>query len=395
MSRIRSASRVNTPHRHLFRDRGLSRDQGLSGDRGRVQRAGHAAVRAASPIRVIGAVLALLLAFSLALAEVAHAQDRAVVRDDAPEAYTVRKGDTLWGIADMFLAQPWLWPEVWDVNPQIDNPHLIFPGDTIYLSYVEGRPRLSLTRGRDVKLTPNMRVTPLDLAIPVIPLDQIGAFLMRHRILEAEELENSAWVVAGAQDHLITANGDTIYGRGNFPDGERAYGIFRSGDVYRDPISLEILGYQAQDIGNAQARSSLDQEAVELEITRVTEEVRITDRLLPIRERILDSFFVPRAPLTEIRDGYMIAVDGGVSQIGTTDIVVLNRGAREGLEVGNVLAIYQAGQLVFDEVARSNVRLPDARAGLAMVFEVYEKASYALVLKANRPLKVMDKVKNP
>ena len=314
------------------------------------------------------------------------AQDVASVRGDAPREYLVREGDTLWGIADMFLEQPWLWPEVWDVNPQIDNPHLIFPGDTIYLSYVEGRPRLSLTRGRDVKLTPNMRVTPLDLAIPLIPLDEIGAFLKRHRILGARELENSAWVVAGAQDHLITANGDTIFGRGNFPDDERGYGIYRSGDVYRDPVTLEILGYQAQDIGNAQARSSLDAEVVELQITRVTEEVRLTDRLLPLEERVLDSTFQPRPPSRPIEDGFMIAVDGGVSQIGTTDIVVINKGAREGLEVGNVLAIYQAGQLVFDQVAR---------AGLAMIFEVEEKASYALVLKANRPLKVMDKVKNP
>ncbi len=295
----------------------------------------------------------------------------------------------------MFLVEPWLWPEVWDVNPQIDNPHLIFPGDTIYLTFVDGQPRLSLTRGKDVKLTPNMRITPLDLAIPVIPLDQIAAFLKRHRILEANELERSAWVVAGGQDHLITANGDIIYGRGFFPEDERAYGIYRSGDLYRDPMTLEILGYQAQDIGNAQALSSLVEEVVELEITRVTEEVRLTDRLLPLEERVLDATFQPRAPDMEIENGFMIAVDGGVTQIGTTDIVVLNKGAREGLEIGHVLAIYQTGQVVFDQVARNNVRLPDSRAGLAMVFEVNEKASYALVLKANRPLKVMDKVKNP
>ncbi|MEM9313026.1 MAG: LysM domain-containing protein [Pseudomonadota bacterium] len=336
----------------------------------------------------------VVLALAFPWGGVAQAQDVAV-HSNAPEAYTVREGDTLWGIADMFLVEPWLWPEVWDVNPQIDNPHLIFPGDTIYLTFVDGAPRLSLTRGRDVKLTPNMRITPLDLAIPVIPLDQIAAFLKRHRILEADELERSAWVVAGGQDHLITANGDIIYGRGFFPEDERAYGIYRSGDLYRDPMTLEILGYQAQDIGNAQALSDLLAEVVELEITRVTEEVRLTDRLLPIEERVLDATFQPRAPDTSIEDGFMIAVDGGVTQIGTTDIVVLNKGFREGLEIGHVLAIYQAGQVVFDEVARSNVRLPDARAGLAMVFEVNEKASYALVLKANRPLKVMDKVKNP
>ncbi|EAQ97575.1 LysM peptidoglycan-binding domain-containing protein [Congregibacter litoralis] len=332
--------------------------------------------------------------FALLLPGLSPAQD-ASVRSDAPESYLVKKGDTLWGIADMFLEEPWLWPEVWDVNPQIDNPHLIFPGDTLYLSYVDGRPRLSLSRGRDVKLTPNMRVTPLDLAIPVIPLDDIDAFLMRHRIIGPEELETSSYVVAGGQEHLITANGDTIYGRGYFPEDERAYGIYRAGDVYRDPLTLEVLGYQAQDIGNAQAKSSLSDPVVELEVTRVTEEVRITDRLLPLDERILDATFQPRAPGVDIEDAFMIAVDGGVTQIGTWDIVVLNKGAREGLEVGHVLAIYQTGEVVFDEVAQTNVSLPDVRAGLTMVFEVAEKASYALVLKSNRPLKVMDKVKNP
>lgn len=345
----------------------------------------------AGPAQLLVAVLLLAL---LAALPQAFAQG-ASIRDGAPREYTVRQGDTLWGIASMFLAEPWLWPEVWDVNPQIDNPHLIYPGDTIYLSYAEDGPRLSLARGRDVKLTPNMRVSPLDRAIPVIPLDQIGAFLKRHRILGLDDLADSAWIVAGGQEHLITANGDIIYGRGNFPEDERAYGIYRAGETYRDPISLEILGYQAQDIGNAQVVSSLRDEIVELEITRVTEEVRLTDRLLPLEERILDSTFQPRAPSQPIEDGFMISVDGGVSQIGTTDIVVINKGAREGLEVGNVLAIYQAGGLVFDQVARNNVRLPDTRAGLAMVFEVVEKASYALVLKANRPLKVMDKVKNP
>ena len=341
---------------------------------------------------ILAVAFAVLLVASFIGSQSALAQS---IRDGAPEAYIVKKGDTLWGIADMFLEEPWLWPEVWDVNPQIDNPHLIFPGDTIYLSYVDGRPVLTLARGRDVKLTPNMRVTPLDLAIPVIPLDQIGAFLMRHRILGVDEFESSAYVVAGGQDHLITANGDTIFGRGYFPDDERAYGIYRSGDIYRDPLTLEILGYQAQDIGNAQAKSSLSDPVVELEITRVTEEVRITDRLLPLEERILDATFQPRAPSAPVEDAFMIAVDGGVSQIGTTDIVVINKGAREGMEVGNVLAIYQTGAIVFDEVARNNVQLPDERAGLAMIFEVAEKASYALVLKANRPLKVMDKVKNP
>ena len=317
------------------------------------------------------------------------------LNEDVPETYIVKKGDTLWGISGMYLREPWMWPELWDVNPQIDNPHLIYPGDELYLVWIDGQPRLRLRRGRDVKLTPNMRVKPLDLAIPTIPLDEIGAFLLRHRILGADELNNSAYIVSGAQGHLISAPGDLVFGRGPFPDGERAYGIYRPGDTYRDPLTDELLGYQAQDIGNAKLLSSNKDEVTELEINRVTEEVRIADRLLPMEERVLDATFQPRAPETTIEDGYMIAVDGGVTQIGTTDIVVLNKGLRDGLEVGHVLAIYQTGELVFDKVAQENVRLPDVRAGLAMVFESFDKASYALVLKSNRPLKVLDKVKNP
>lgn len=334
----------------------------------------------------------MVIGLSMLLALPAHALD---IRDGAPETYVVKDGDSLWRISGLYLEQPWRWPELWDVNPQIDNPHLIFPGDRLTLSWVDGEPRLGVQRSRDVKLTPTMRVSPLDLAIPMIPLDQIGAFLLRHRILSAEDINDSAYIVAGAQGHLVSAAGDSVYGRGRFPDGEPIYGIFRAGEVYRDPLTQEILGYQAQDIGNAQLLGSNRDDVVELEVTRVTEEVRAADRLLPPEERILDATFQPRAPDQEIRDGYMIAVDGGISQIGTTDIVVLNRGARDGLEIGHVLAIYQAGEMVFDEVAGGNVRLPDSRAGLCMVFEVAEKASYALVLKANRVLKVMDKVKNP
>ena len=317
------------------------------------------------------------------------------LNDEAPQTYIVKKGDTLWGISGMFLAEPWLWPELWDVNPQIDNPHLIYPGDELYLVWVDGQPKLRLKRGRDVKLAPNMRVSALDLAIPVIPLDELQAFLQRDRILGPDELNNTAYVVAGAQGHLISAPGDRIFGRGLFPDGDRAYGIYRPGEVYRDPITDEALGYQAQDIGSAQLLSSNKDEVVELEVTRVTEEVRITDRLLPTEDKVIDATFHPRAPNDEIVDGFMIAVDHGVSQIGAWDVVVINRGEREGLEVGHVLAVYQSGQVVHDEIAGDNVALPDVRAGLAMVFEVFEKASYVIVLKTNRPLKVLDKVKNP
>ena len=284
---------------------------------------------------------------------------------------------------------------MWDSNPQIDNPHLIYPGDELYLVWIDGQPKLRMRRGRDVKLQPNMRVSDLDLAIPIIPLDQIGPWLKWSRIVAEGELDGAPYIVAGAQQHLLSAPGDRVYGRGHFPEGERAYGIYRPGAAYFDPITNELLGYQAQDIGNAKLLSSAADAVTELEITRITEEVRISDRLLPMRERIIDATFHPRAPDVEIENGFMIAVPGGVTQIGTTDIVVLNKGERDQLEVGQVLAVYQAGALVFDTVAQDNVQLPDVRAGLAMVFEVFEKASYAIILKSDKPLKVGDKVKNP
>jgi LysM domain len=317
------------------------------------------------------------------------------LNEDVPQTYIVKKGDTLWGISGMYLQEPWLWPELWDVNPQIDNPHLIYPGDELYLVWIDGQPRLRLRRGRDVKLSPTVRVTPLDLAIPAIPLDQIGPWLLGHRILDANSLNHSAYVVAGDQGHLLSAPGDKVYGRGPFPDGERAYGIFRTGDTYVDPITEELLGYQAKDIGNAKMLSSNRAEITELEVTRITEEVRISDRLLPLEERIIDATFHPRAPGTDLTDAYMIAVDGGVTQIGELSIVVINKGKRDGLESGHVVAVYQTGEKIFDKVAKENVQLPDSRAGLAMVFDTFEKASYAIILKASRPLKVMDKVKNP
>ncbi len=326
------------------------------------------------------------------------AQSELELNENPPETYTVKKGDTLWDISGMYLEKPWRWPELWDVNPQIDNPHLIYPGDVLYLVYVDGQPRLRVRRGeggRTVKLTPNMRIEPLDLAIPVIPLDEINPFLKGHRVMSAEELENSAYIVAGAQKHLISAQGDRIFGRGYFEDGERAYGIYRKSEVYYDPITQELLGYQAQDIGNAQLLSSNLDEIVELEVTRVTEEVRITDRLLPMEERVIAATFQPRAPEVEIKNGFMIAVDGGVNQVGPWDIVVINRGKREGLEVGHVLAIYQAGERVYDQVRGDEVTLPDVRAGLLMIFETFDKVSYGVVLKTNRPLAVMDKVRNP
>ncbi len=175
------------------------------------------------------------------------------LNEDVPETYIVKKGDTLWGISGMYLKEPWLWPELWEANPQIDNPHLIYPGDELYLVWVDGKPRLRLNRGRDVKLTPNMRVSPLDLAIPVIPMDQIGPWLINNRVMDANEINNSAYIVAGDERRLISGPGNRIFGRGPFPDGERAYGIYQIGQNYVDPVTQESLGLSGQGCWQCQA----------------------------------------------------------------------------------------------------------------------------------------------
>lgn len=323
--------------------------------------------------------------------------DELVLADNAPEVYIVKKGDTLWGISNMYLRDPWLWPEIWEVNPQVDNPHLIYPGDELYLVWVDGKPRLKVRRGeasRTVKLTPTMRVEPLSLAIPAVSLEQIGAWLKGHRIVELETLDAAPYVVAGEKRHILSAAGDLFYARGAFPEGETGFGIFRRGDIYEDPLTGEVLGVQAMDIGSAVLEEAHDEDITQLEVTRVTEEVRNADRLLPNETRSIDSTFYPRAPDADI-DAFMIAVDGGVSQIGTMDVVAINLGDREGMEAGTVLAIFQTGEEVRDPVTREKIRMPDMRAGLLMVFRTFEKVSYGIVMRSDRPLAVGDRVTNP
>ncbi len=345
-------------------------------------------------MRIITLAGFLLLASLLPLSAIG---DEVRLAEDAPAIYLVKEGDTLWGISNLFLRDPWMWPEIWDVNPQLDNPHLIFPGDQLYLVYVDGQPRLRVRRGqqsRTVKLTPQMRIDPLDSAIPVIPLEKIGAWLAQNRIVEPNVLDAAPYVIAGDQRHLLSSAGDRLYARGSFPEGETGFGIYRGGEVYVDPITQEILGYEAQDIGSARLVGLHDHEIAQLEVTRITEEVRNGDRLLPNESRPIAANFQPHASEEEL-NGLMIAVESGVSQIGTLAIVVINKGARDNVSTGQVMAIYQTGEIVRDVIRGENVQVPDSRAGLLMVFRVYEKMSYGIVLKSSRPLAIMDRVGNP
>lgn len=335
-------------------------------------------------------LLALFGAGFITLAPIA--QDQSPFNDTIPVRYTVKRGDTLWDISGFFLRAPWLWPEIWYVNPQIANPHLTYPGDVIKLVYLDGKPRLTLERNRNVKLTPQIRELPHAEAISAIPLSVVNSFLSRNRVLEGDELDGIPYVVAGSERRLLSGEGDDFYGRGKF-DGANVYGIYRIGEPYKDPETGETLGIRAEDIGSAKVKRVTDGVAT-LNAHRSEGEIRIGDRLLPHEERKLDSVFYPSAPTDEI-NGVIIAVEDGVSQWGRLDVVAINTGARDGLEVGNVLAIHKLGETVRDPVEGDRVKLPDERAGLLMVFRTFDKMSYGLMLEADRPLAVGDRVMNP
>jgi hypothetical protein len=325
------------------------------------------------------------------------------LKDGHPDVYTVVKGDTLWDISGMFLERPWLWPEVWRINPQINNPHLIYPGDKIALVYVEGQPQLVLERGAagrtvratpsdTVSLTPEVRYEPLESAIPTIRLDAIQGFLVNNRIVEPEVLAGAPYVVQGDSERLVLGGGDRLYVRGVLPESE-SFNVVRRGPLYVDPDTNEVLGREATYIGLGQAVAQ-ESDIATMFMTDTREEVQIGDRVLPTEQRRVDSTFFPSAPDGDVR-GQIISVFGGVSQVGQFDVVVINRGEREGMAVGNVLAIYKKGALARDRVANETIRLPSERAGLMMVFRTFEKLSYGLVMITERPLSIFDEVRDP
>ena len=333
-----------------------------------------------------------------------------LLREGHPDSYRVVTGDTLWGIASMFLVEPWLWPEIWHVNPDIENPHLIYPGDEIILKYVGKDPQLSVRRGpgrgyklkpservrygdRYEKLEPRVRIVPLTEAIPAIPLDAIASLMSKGRIVEETTLENAPRILSGRSDRLIFGSGDQFYARGTWKEDTLVYGIFRPGNVYTDPTTQEILGFEAVEVGSAKVIDR-DTDVTRFTITSVREDVRIGDRLMPTEERPVESTFYPTSPSMQIQ-GIILNVLGGVTQVGRYDVVVINRGINSGLDVGNVLAIAQKGGHIMDRFDRRTIELPTERSGILMVFRLFEKIAYGLVLQATEPLRVGDIVRTP
>lgn len=322
------------------------------------------------------------------------------IRPDAPERYVVVKGDTLWDISERFLNTPWLWPEVWQLNPEIANPHLIYPGDIIYLTYdKDGRPRLSVQRGRPtMKLSPTARSSRIDKAIPTIPVDAIHQFLTRGGILTKEQYEQLPYIVAFQDDRIIAATADTAYVRGIEEDNRGGlHSIVRLGKAYRDPSQgNKILGYETIEVGSASLEERGDPST--FTITTSNREVLSGDRVFPTSDDdALENYF-PHAPDKHI-EGLIIAVLDGVSRIGQFHVVAINQGKNAGIEKGHVFTVYQSGRKVRDTYTQNNedreVTLPDTEAGHVLVFRTFEHVSYALVMRARKDIRLHDKIATP
>lgn len=324
------------------------------------------------------------------------------LKDNHPTTYNVSSGDTLWDISNAFLKNPWLWPELWFVNPQIDNPHLIYPGDILRLVYVDGQPYLNVEKGPRVlkfkpgdtiKLTPKARITPIDTVIPAIPLEHIQSFLVNNRVLEKDELNDAPYILAGDEEHIIMGVGSYLYARGDWSENDKAYGVYRRGPTYLDPETKEMLGFAALDLGIVRYESE-EGDIARFKVQSSKEDIRVGDRLLATEQRKVNSTFFPKAPAEEI-DGQIIHVFSGVKNVSLYDVVVINRGSREGVEIGDVLAVFAKGEVVKDRFTQELLKLPDHRRGMMMVFRTFEKTSYGLILKSSAPLSVLDRVKNP
>ncbi|MDP1681526.1 MAG: LysM peptidoglycan-binding domain-containing protein [Burkholderiales bacterium] len=400
-------------------------------------------------LKTIIALLSSCVFFSGAV----FAEEAAQVKEDAPDRYVVVKGDTLWAISGKFLKDPWRWPEIWKLNKEeIKNPHLIYPGDVVVLDRANGELRLvknAKYQGRDFeKRSPQTRVEPTDrAAIPVISPADIGPFLSQPLVIEKDGLESAPRILANEENRVVIGSGNRAYVEGLKEGGPKQWHIFRPGKALIDPDTQVILGYEAIYLGDARVLKY--GEAATIEIIKSVQEILRDDRLVAATNVELANI-VPHAPSKDLR-GRIISSYGGVAETGRGSIVSLNRGTKDGLETGHVLALYRFGQEITlpkddkpspsfnfdrskclregakvsfneaydsdkaygpcpdgamaksfgapytistDEEARK-LKLPEERYGLVLVFRTFEKVSYALVMQSSLSVRVNDVVEKP
>ena len=342
---------------------------------------------------------------------------------NAPDVYMVKRGDTLWAISGMYLRKPWRWPELWGMNLQsIANPHLIFPGQTLYLDKTGGFARLRSGlpgQPEEVRISPRTRTESLaDSALPTLQPNLIEPFLVEPQVVEANTLEQAPRIVATVDDRVLMAAGDRAYARGDMakpleiaPGEPRYFGIYRNAVALKDPATGEILGYEAQFVGkaelvrgesiedtpNGKGGVTSDYVPATVNILSTREEVRPGDRLLPAATRGFMSY-VPHAPEQEV-NARVVSIYGASSVVNAAQnqVVAINVGRQDGIESGHVLQLLTAGQRMKDttDEAKATIRLPHEKNGMAMVFRTFDRVSYALILDVHNTVRVGDLLINP
>ncbi|MDF9392462.1 MULTISPECIES: LysM peptidoglycan-binding domain-containing protein [Methylococcus] len=336
----------------------------------------------------LAAGLALLLIYAGAFA------DGIALNPDSPDRYLVQVNDTLWDIASRFLQNPAQWSQVWYRNPALANPDQIYPGDVLVLRRRGREPRIEIETAPTVPLSPVIRVTPLVREIPVIPEHAIRAFLTRPRVLDGANVDTLPYIVGFPDEHIAGGAGYRFYARGVKAADGCVLAVVRPGPVYRDGVTEEVLGHEALYIGDAQLRRA--GELAEFLLVRAEREAVIGDRLLAVEPRELMTSYTLHAPAKPV-SGRIIGVRDGVTQLGQYQVIVLDRGSRDGLEVGHVLDIYHEVDTIKDYVAGgfgNVVEMPPDWSGSLVVFRPFERVSYALVMKAIRAMHVGDIVKS-
>jgi len=336
--------------------------------------------------------------------------DQLQIRPDAPNRHVVVKGDTLWDISGKFFEDPWKWPYIWGLNKDIiKDPHWIYPGDVVFLDRSSGTLRIgeaspavpAATAGaRDarvsgdttgiVRLSPRVREDlSIHDAIPSIPVAAIAPFLSRPLVIDEDTFKNSPTLIGAREGRVILGAGDICFAKGLTSKQGRQWQIYRPGKKFIDPDSGELLGIEAVYLGNAEVTNFA--EISTISITHSLQETHRGDRLVePSAETA--TTYLPRAPDSDIT-ARVISVYGGVSQAGQNTAITLNKGARDGLEIGHVLALYHKGEVITSD--KVNYTLPDERYGLIFVFRVFEKVSYALVMQTKLPVQLLDRAQNP
>lgn len=324
---------------------------------------------------------------------------------EAPDEYVVKKGDTLWDISKLFLRDPWYWPEIWYVNPQVENPHLIYPGDVLKLVYIDGQPRLTIAergQGGTKRLSPQVRREPLSEAITAIPYDIVASFMGRPTLLDKEQVRTAPYLVAMRDGHIIGGAGNEVHARGIGDAAvEERFSIIHVEEPIRDPENNDLLGYTGIYVGSGPVVAAGDPAKVLL--TDTSREALQGDKLFPESHEV-NMDFVPHAPTSDI-DATVIAVQSH-SVIGQYQVVALNRGSRHGLEPGHILGVSQRGPVVRDRYAKgglgagalgrgTKVQLPHERVGLVMVFKAFDRMSYALVMETSHEIRHGDLAHNP